>query len=183
MLTYHINRNQDGSITVIETGTDGSRPVDPHQADYLSWLSQGNVPEVVIIAQPDPPPGPTLARAKSAKQAEIKAGADAILLPLVTEYPECEVRTWEQQATEAAALQVDPNAAAPLVRGMAQERGVDVLYLAGRILFHVAEWKAVSGPVIGQRQKFQDHLDAITEDTPENAAAVQALVVNYNLPL
>lgn len=47
MLSYHINRDPDGSITVVETGADGSRQVDPHQADYVSWLAQGNIPEVI----------------------------------------------------------------------------------------------------------------------------------------
>ncbi|MGE4195467.1 MAG: hypothetical protein AB7E51_18950 [Pseudodesulfovibrio sp.] len=155
-----------------------SRIVDADHASYQAWLEAGGQPEVVAYVAPEPP---TLASVKAGKIAEITAGCDATLSPLAAEYGVMERATWDQQALEAAALQADPAAAAPLVRGMAAERGIDAVELAGRILGHEARWKAIAGSVIGQRQALWDRVDAITDDTPDAVDAVQAIEVAYSL--
>lgn len=126
---------------------------------------------------PPPPAPPSLEEFKAAKQTEIRDKADEILLPLVTEYPVSERSTWETQQAEALSLLADPASDAPLLRAMAAERGTAPDYLAGRVLYHAARWKAAAGPVIGQRQKYQDLLNAARD-----VEAVTAITVQYTLP-
>lgn len=128
---------------------------------------------------PQSPPV-SLEDAKAAKQAEITAGADAILAPLGAEYGVYERQTWDQQAAQAAALQTDSNADAPLVRAIASARGMDVIALAGRILANKTAWEAISGYVVGQRLGYQDRLDALGEGATANDVA--AIEVAYTLP-
>lgn len=174
MLTYHIERKTNGTETVIETGPDGSRPVDPQQADYLAWLVSGNVAQVVDVPEP---PAPSLAEVKVAKQGEITSGAQAILAPLGAQYCDLERQTWEQQAAEAAAVTANPAAPTPLLTPIAAARGMDVPTLAARILANKESWKVVSGAIVGQRLAYQDQLDAATK-----VEAVQAIQVAYRLP-
>ncbi|GAB6037137.1 hypothetical protein JCM15519_16960 [Fundidesulfovibrio butyratiphilus] len=178
--TYQHLIQMDGTYIVQEVRADGlTRLVAKGHPTYLAWLAAGGVPEVVAYVAPVPP---SLEVVKAAKIAEITARCDATLSPLAAEYGVMERATWDQQSAEAKALVVDANADAPLVRAMATARNIDVIELAGRILGHEARWKAIAGAVIGQRQALWDHVDAITAETPDAVAAVQAIEVVYSPP-
>lgn len=97
---------------------------------------------------------------KDAKRAEISGNADAFLASLAIEYGVYEKLTWDQQALEADALLADPDAPAPLVRAIAQARGMSALEMAQRIAANRAQWVALSGAVVGKRLAYQDALDA-----------------------
>ncbi len=177
MLSYHHQLEADGSHTVVETSIDGQRPVDPQQADYLHWLAAGNIPTV----QPYVPlAGPTLEEVKAAKAAEIVLGANAFLAQMGQEYGEMERTTWPTQSVEAKALVAAEDAPAPLVRMMAAQRGMDAVDLAHRIIANEAQWIGIAGYVIGQRQAYQDRLDAAVAD--DDIEAVQAITVIFSLP-
>lgn len=118
----------------------------------------------------------TLEAAKAIKQAEIRDKADALLASLSTEYGAMERQTWDQQASEARSIQADPGAPAPLIRAIAQARGMDAATLANRILANETNWKALSGVVVGQRLALQDRLDAAMD-----VDAVRAINVSLSI--
>ena len=162
---------QDGGAQYVETRQDGlQRVVDADHPTLLAWLAAGNIAQVVPYVAP---PGPTLAAVKASKTAEIVKEADAFLASMGQEYGEMERTTWPTQSAEAKALVAAANAPAPMIRKMAAQRGMDVVTLAQRIVANEAAWIDIAGYVIGQRQAYQDQLDAITEDTPENVSEIQ----------
>jgi hypothetical protein len=136
-----------------------------------------------VAVTPPAPPAPTRAELYTAKQAEIRDGAEAMLTALAAEYAPLERQTWDQQAAEAEALHTDADAPAPLVRAIAAARGMTVADLAARILANRRAWVAVSGHVVGQRLAYQDALEA-TGNLPDADAktAIAAIAPVYTLP-
>jgi hypothetical protein len=136
-----------------------------------------------VAITPAAPPAPTRAELYTAKQAEIRDGAEAMLTALAAEYAPLERQTWDQQAAEAEALQADADAPAPLVRAIAATRGMPVGELAARILANRTAWVAVSGHVVGQRLAYQDALEATQGlDDAQVADAIQGINPVYILP-
>jgi len=155
----------------------------PENGEAVRITDLGPVPAGLVAELPPEP----LAALYTAKRAEIRDKADALLQEVGSEYGAMERQTWEQQHAEAKALQADPQADAPLVRAIALARGMDVLELAGRILANADAWKLISGHVVGQRLAYQDALDAASNlaGTDEDAAraAIAAVVPEYSLPV
>jgi hypothetical protein len=142
-------------------------------------------PEEWAAKYPAPTP-PALDRgiAYNMKQFAIRDGADATLASLAVEYGTLERQTWDQQWQEATALSADPAAQAPLIRAIANARGMAPDVLANRIIANRAAWVAISGHVVGQRLAYQDALEAtsaITDDA-EAVIAIQAINPVYTLP-
>jgi hypothetical protein len=103
-----------------------------------------------------------LSAAKAAKLVEINTACEAAGSALLAGYPEAEVKTWPQQAAEAAALDADPAASAPLLTAIAAGRGLDVAELVARVLAKEALYKTAAGGLLGQRQALEDAIDAAT---------------------
>ncbi|WP_051363938.1 hypothetical protein [Oleidesulfovibrio alaskensis] len=136
-----------------------------------------------VAVTPAAPPAPTRAELYTAKQAEIRDGAESMLTALAAEYAPLERQTWDQQAAEAEALQADADAPAPLVRAIAATRGMPVGELAARILANRTAWVAVSGHVVGQRLAYQDALEATQGlDDAQAADTIQGINPVYTLP-
>jgi hypothetical protein len=136
-----------------------------------------------VAVTPAAPPAPTRAELYTAKQTEIRDGAESMLTALAAEYAPLERQTWDQQAAEAEALQADADAPAPLVRAIAATRGMPVGELAARILANRTAWVAVSGHVVGQRLAYQDALEATRGlDDVQAADAIQGINPVYILP-
>ncbi|EHJ49483.1 hypothetical protein DFW101_3485 [Solidesulfovibrio carbinoliphilus subsp. oakridgensis] len=160
-------------ITATQRLVEGEPEQREDGAWYQTWTVQDFTPEEVAEA---------LARAKGAKIAEARAACDAVLDPLGTEYGAWEKQTWDQQATEAAALMADPtletNTSAgdkiPCIRSMAAARGMPVAELAQRILANREAWLQISGAVIGQRQAIYDRVQAAT--TAEEVATIDVTI-------
>lgn len=134
---------------------------------------------------PPAPPAPTRAELYTAKQTEIRDGAEAMLTALAAEYAPLERQTWDQQAAEAEALQADADAPATLVRAIAAARGMTVADLAARILANRRAWVEISGHVVGQRLAYQDALEATAAiaDDAEAVIAIQDINPVYTLPV
>ncbi|ABB40188.1 hypothetical protein Dde_3394 [Oleidesulfovibrio alaskensis G20] len=136
-----------------------------------------------VAVTPAAPPAPTRAELYTAKQTEIRDGAESMLTALAAEYAPLERQTWNQQAAEAEALQADADAPAPLVRAIAATRGMPVGELAARILANRTAWVAVSGHVVGQRLAYQDALEATQGlDDAQAADTIQGINPVYILP-
>ncbi|GFM36891.1 hypothetical protein [Desulfovibrio psychrotolerans] len=116
--------------------------------------------------------------AGAAKRREIVSRADAFMSGLTSNYSEHEKLSWSKQEAEARALSADPDAAAPLLSGIAATRGIGLLDLRDRVLANVATYEAVSAAVLGTQQLYEDQLAAAGDD----AGAIAAIDPVYVLP-
>ena len=112
--------------------------------------------------------------AKTAKIAQATALCDAVLAPLGREYGAYEMATWDQQYSEALAYNADPTADVPLLASMCVARGVSIATLAARVIANRDAWVALTGKVIGQRQRIADQISAA--ETVEAAMAVDMTI-------
>jgi len=101
-----------------------------------------------------------LAAAKNAKLVAINAACEIALGELTSTYPPGELQSWPQQVQEAAALQLDPPGAAPLLTVIAETRGVPLALLAERVQDKAISYAHGSGAIIGKRQALEDRLGA-----------------------
>lgn len=124
-----------------------------------------------------PPTLLTLVEAKAAKQAAIRDAHNIFLLERGVEYSDMERQTWDSQRTESQALLADPQAAAPLVRAIANARSMDVLELAQRIQVNTQAWSVLAGHATGQRLAFQDALEACT-----TVEQIEAISITFTTP-
>jgi len=124
----------------------------------------------------------SLAEAKAAKLAEVIAACDAALEPLASSYSAMERSTWDQQVSEAGAYLSDAGASAPLLRAIAEARGIEVADLAKRVMGNKSALELISGAVLGQKQGYEDVLAAITDETPDAVSRVSEIAVSYRLP-
>lgn len=155
------------------------------QAEHAALLkaqSQGKIIQPdengnPVAVDPAPQPEPTLTEARTTKQRQIAGAHDTFLKAQSVEYSEMERQTWDSQRTEANALLADPQAAAPLVRAIANARSMDVLELAQRIQTNTQAWSVLAGHATGQRLAFQDALEACT-----TVKQVEAIAPVFSLP-
>lgn len=101
-----------------------------------------------------------VAAAKTAKLVAINAACELALGELTSTYPPGELQSWPQQVQEAAALQLDPPGAAPLLTVIAETRGVPLKLLAERVQDKAITYAHGSGAIIGKRQALEDRLGA-----------------------
>lgn len=121
-----------------------------------------------------PPPGPSLADAKAAKSTEILTGSDAAMNAITSTYSANEKLSWPKQEAEAKALLADPNAPAPLLRGIADTRGIALTVLRDNVLANVEASEALTALILGTQQKYEDMVKAAT-----TVEEVQAIEVKY----
>jgi hypothetical protein len=112
----------------------------------------------------------TLPQMRAEKIAEVAAKCATTLAPIKDGYPEGEQQTWTKQEDEARAYKADPNSSTPLLAALAIARGVTIADLSGRVIAKADTFAAVSGALIGKRQRLED--EAMAASTPEAIAAV-----------
>ena len=105
------------------------------------------------------------------------AACDAVLAPFGAEYGVWETATFDQQYAEAKAYQASPTADVPLLAAMCVARGISIAELAGKIIANRAAWVALTGYVIGQRQRIVGLIEAAT-----TVEEVEAVDMTINLP-
>jgi hypothetical protein len=96
--------------------------------------------------------------AKAAKLVLINAACEQALSELTSTYPPGELQSWPQQVQEAAALQLTPPGDTPLLKAIAEARGLSVVDLADRVQAKAQGYAALSGAIIGKRQALEDQL-------------------------
>lgn len=131
------------------------------------WLISFPVPEPI-----------TAMELIAAKRAEIVSKADAFMTGLTATYSEHEKLSWAKQEAEAKALAADPDAAAPLLSGIAATRGIAREVLRDKVLANVATYESVSAAVLGTQQLYEDQLAAAGDD----AGAIVTIDPVYTLP-
>ena len=116
-----------------------------------------------------------LENAKKLKLAEINDACETAMQALTATYPDTERLTFDQQKAEALAYQADNNADCPMLRPLAEARGMSMDELCGRVLAKAAAFSAAVGRLMGERQRMEDALDAC-----DTIADVQAIAVAFS---
>jgi hypothetical protein len=107
------------------------------------------------------PPAPTLESVKASKLFEISNAADAAMRSR-SSYPQGESATFTQQVAEAQAYTANDKAPTPLLTAISKARGggKKVGDIAKKVLEKHAAHSAAVGKIIGQRQAYEDNVDA-----------------------
>ena len=119
----------------------------------------------------------TLDELKAAKLTEVNESYDTATSALVSTYPDTELLTFDKQESEARAWQADNSASTPLIDALALGRGIDKAELVRRIIAKAEAFATATGYLTGQRQRYEDILDAAT-----TAEEIEAIVPEYKLP-
>ena len=150
-----------------------SAPIAPPEttgSEVAAWSGSA----WVVLPERPPVPGPTLADAKATKSTEILTGSDAAMNLITSSYSENEKLSWPKQEAEAKALLADPNAPAPLLRGIADTRGIALTTLRDKVLANVEASEALTALILGTQQRYEDAVKAAT-----TVEEVQAIEVKY----
>ncbi len=112
---------------------------------------------------------------KSNKLTEINSAYTTEAEKIRINVPEDEIKTWDIQKLEAQAWELDSTVETPFCTGLAEAREMDREVLLNKVLTKVYNYQTVMAGLTGKRQKLEDQLDAITEDTEENRAIIEAM--------
>lgn len=112
-----------------------------------------------------------LADVKAAKLAQLSAECSTRMEAIKVGYPAEEVQSWDKQESEARAYTASSSATTPLLSALATARGIALADLAARVIAKADAFAAVSGAIIGKRQRYEDQVAAATD-----APTVEAIV-------
>jgi len=102
--------------------------------------------------------------AEDAKQAAIKSAEELFAVEVKTitaSYTDDEIKTWDQQVSEAAAYTADATASTPLLDALTAATGDDKADLVGRIQVKANAYSAAVGEALGKKQKAIKDLGAV----------------------
>lgn len=137
----------------------------------IALLPPGSVP--ITDAEAEALRRPSIAALRTAQADLINAACESAIAAIRAGYPEGEVLSWPKQEAEARAFVADANAPTPLLDALATARELNKAELAARVIAKADAFAALSGQLIGRRQRLIDQLDALGEDaTAEQVAAV-----------
>lgn len=172
-----IVRREDGSYVV----TSGDIP--RHVPNYGFWAEEWSAVDALarehpeLVTDEDPPAPPSLEEVKAAKLSEVNAAYDEAVSAMVSTYPSTELLTFDKQESEARAWLSNSSAETPLVNALAAGRGMDKGELVSRIITKADAFAVATGYLTGQRQRYEDQLEAAT-----TAEEVAAIVPEYVMP-
>lgn len=109
-------------------------------------------------------------KGKASKLSEINSVYNSATSSLVATYPATEVLTFDKQEQEARTWDADNSVSTPLIDALALGRGIDKAELVRRIIAKADAFAVATGYLTGQRQKYEDQLEAAT--TAEEVAAI-----------
>lgn len=151
-----------------------SAPIAPPEttgSEVAAWSGSA----WVVLPERPPVHEPTLADAKDAKLREVLTGSDAAMNLITSTYSENEKLSWPKQEAEAKALLADPDAPAPLLRGIADTRGIALTVLRDKVLANVEASEALTALILGTQQRYEDMVKAAT-----TVEEVQDIEVKYS---
>ena len=96
------------------------------------------------------------------KRKNINRDYELAITQLTAGTPESEKGTWSKQEAEARAYTADNTAPTPLIDGIATARGVDRVYLIGKIIEKADAYTVAIAQLTGARQSKEDQLMAGT---------------------
>lgn len=122
-------------------------------------------------------PSKSLKDTKDEKLVEINALYQQAIATLTPTYPDDERLTFDKQEQEARSWLADNSTSTPFIDALASGRQMDKAELVNRIIAKADAFALASGLLTGQRQRYEDLLDAA-----ETAEDVAAIVPKYSLP-
>lgn len=167
----YIRNAYDSKIT---TANAAAVTVDDLPPDFVPWQWTWDGEKPVIKPEYH---DEWLGGIKSRKLAEINDAYQQAIATLTPTYPDDERLTFDKQEAEARAWLADNSAPTPFVDALAAGRQMDKAELVSRIIAKADAFALASGSLTGQRQRYEDMLDAA-----ETADAVAAIVPQYSLP-
>jgi hypothetical protein len=149
--------------------------VSAEQHDALMTAqSEGNRIEPDAAGNPvavAPAASLTLADVKAAKLSDLAAACAQRMATIKAGYPADEISTWDKQESEAREYKrTGGTAATPLLSALSSARGVALSDLVDRVIAKADQFAAVSGAIIGKRQRYEDEVAAAAD-----AAGVAAI--------
>lgn len=125
-----------------------------------SGVEIGDLYENGVFSKPGLPPAPSLDALKASALLELNAESQRVASGLMSDYPEFEKLTWEDQRRDAMAWKADNAAATPYIDVLAQVRGIDRVDYLNRTLAKINAFSAAAQQLVGQRQKYEDQIKA-----------------------
>ena len=113
---------------------------------------------------------PELSEQKKIRLELVNSAYENAVSSLVSTYPSTELLTFDKQESEARAWQTDNSVSTPMIDALALGRGIDKSELVRRIIDKSDAFALATGYLTGQRQRYEDMLDAAT--TAEEVAAI-----------
>lgn len=151
-------RFSDNTETAIVSVFGG--PQDPAVYTHLGEVADDD-PRLLALINP----GSTLAGAYASALYRINAACDAAAAQIKIGYAESEVDTWTTQEREARAWVADNTSPVPMVSAIATRRGMAIADLVGRIITKADLYPAMIGAVVGDRQAYEDQINAVMART------------------
>lgn len=171
----HVRVFKNGAWAQVEDnrGVKYWLPGDTWQTEPREMKDLGPLPDGALLERPEKP----FSQLKIEKLNEINAAYQQAIATLTPTYPDDERLTFDKQEQEARAWLADNSTSTPFVDALAAGRQMDKAELVKRIIAKADAFALASGSLTGQRQRYEDLLDAA--ETPEDVAAI---VPQYSLP-
>lgn len=157
----------------------GQKFIDTYPPEAADWCNKNGAyikkqdGGYIIVSVPET----ELSDLKKAKLSEINAAYQQAIATLTPTYPDDERLTFDKQEQEARAWLADNSTSTPFIDALAAGRQMNKAELVSRIIAKANAFAIASGSLTGQRQRYEDLLDAA--ETPEDVAAI---VPQYSLP-
>ena len=170
----HVRVFKNGAWTQVEDnrGTKYWLPGDTWQTEPRKMEELGPLPDGALLERPEKP----FSQLKIEKLNEINALYQQAIATLTPTYPDDERLTFDKQEQEARAWLADNSTSTPFIDALAAGRQMDKAELVNRIIAKADAFALASGRLTGQRQRYEDLLDAA-----ETAEEVEAIVPEYSL--
>lgn len=170
----HVRVFKNGAWAQVEDnrGTKYWLPGDTWQTEPREMKDLDPLPDGALLERPEKP----FSQLKIEKLNEINAAYQQAIATLTPTYPDDERLTFDKQEQEARAWQADNSTSTPFVDALASGRQMDKAELVSRIIAKADAFALASGSLTGQRQRYEDLLDAA-----ETAEEVEAIVPEYSL--
>ncbi|MFL9999036.1 hypothetical protein PQR34_47555 [Paraburkholderia sediminicola] len=135
--------NSDKTMLIRDDGVwFPANPLNSNYPDYLLWVEEGNVAEVIV---------PPIGDVRRDQIVAISTGCQRVLAGITACYPDLEIATWPQQLAEAQSFSNDANSATPLLGAIAAACRQSVESLVEGVREKAAAYQAASGAAIGKR--------------------------------
>ncbi|MDC4237649.1 hypothetical protein [Pasteurella multocida] len=107
--------------------------------------------------------------------------ADAMKSALLVGYPQTEIDSFYRQEKEALAYQADEKADTPMLKMIAQSRGVPFDLLVQKVIEKSNQFAVAIGVIIGQRQRFEDRI--LAAESVEQLSSIESEVTQWQFNL
>lgn len=118
-------------------------------------------PDAPVPDKPtDNPDEQALDAARDAAIERVNNAYAVAVAPVTAGYPEAEQKTWSRQEREALAFVQDSTAECPLLRRIADQRGLTMDDLTARVLENVGVYEKIAGDTTGIRQRLESEIES-----------------------